>query len=83
MKTKSFYLILVLLLVVIQVNAQDRYQATWQSLKKYECPDWFRDAKFGIFIHWGIYSVPAFESEWYPRLMYLQGSPAAGNLIQM
>ncbi|HEY8935768.1 MAG TPA: alpha-L-fucosidase, partial [Cyclobacteriaceae bacterium] len=34
----------------------------------------FKDAKFGIFIHWGAYSVPAFGSEWYPRLMYQQGS---------
>jgi alpha-L-fucosidase len=46
------------------------YQATWESLSHYHCPDWFRDAKFGIFIHWGVYSVPAFGSEWYPRLMY-------------
>lgn len=53
---------------------QERYQANWDSLKKYKTPDWFRDAKFGIFIHWGVYSVPAFSSEWYPRNMYLQGS---------
>ena len=57
-----------------QVQAQERYQATWESLKKYTTPDWFRDAKFGIFIHWGVYSVPAFGSEWYPRQMYQQGS---------
>jgi alpha-L-fucosidase len=46
------------------------YQANWESLSKYQCPEWFRDAKFGIFIHWGVYSVPAFGSEWYPRWMY-------------
>lgn len=62
------------LLVVETLTAQERYQATWESLKKYQVPDWFRDAKFGIFIHWGVYSVPAFGSEWYPRLMYQQGS---------
>ena len=56
------------------VQAQERYQATWESLRNYQTPDWFRDAKFGIFIHWGVYSVPAFGSEWYPREMYLQGS---------
>ncbi|MEO7766458.1 MAG: alpha-L-fucosidase, partial [Ferruginibacter sp.] len=56
------------------VNAQERYQPTWESLKKYETPDWFRDAKFGIFIHWGVYSVPAFGSEWYPREMYRKDS---------
>ena len=46
------------------------YRADWQSLQKYEVPDWYRDAKFGIFIHWGVYSVPAYGSEWYPRNMY-------------
>ncbi len=58
-----------------QLQAQQgRYQANWDSLKKYQTPDWFRDAKFGIFIHWGVYSVPAFGSEWYPREMYRQGT---------
>ena len=37
-------------------------------------PEWYKDAKFGIFIHWGVYSVPAYGSEWYPREMYIQGS---------
>ena len=46
------------------------YRADWQSLEKYEVPDWYKDAKFGIFIHWGVYSVPAFGNEWYPRNMY-------------
>ena len=47
-----------------------RFQPTWESLKKYEAPNWYKDAKFGIFIHWGVYSVPAKGSEWYPRQMY-------------
>lgn len=51
------------------------FRADWESLQKYEAPEWYRDAKFGIFIHWGVYSVPAFGSEWYPRLMYVKGSP--------
>ncbi len=46
------------------------YQASWESLEKYQVPDWYLDAKFGIFIHWGVYSVPAFDNEWYPRDMY-------------
>jgi alpha-L-fucosidase len=50
------------------------YNPTWKSLKNYTIPDWFRDAKFGIFIHWGVYSVPAFGNEWYPRNMYVQGT---------
>jgi alpha-L-fucosidase len=56
------------------LTAQQRFQATWPSLSQYQIPDWYRDAKFGIFIHWGVYSVPAFGSEWYPHEMYLQGS---------
>ncbi len=47
------------------------YEANWESLTRYETPEWFQDAKFGIFIHWGPYAVPAFGSEWYPRLMYM------------
>jgi alpha-L-fucosidase len=53
---------------------QGLFQPNWDSLKKYQIPEWYQDAKFGIFIHWGVYSVPAFDSEWYPRNMYLQGS---------
>jgi alpha-L-fucosidase len=40
----------------------------------YEVPQWYRQAKFGIFIHWGLYSVPAFSNEWYSRNMYIQGT---------
>ncbi|MEO6229429.1 MAG: alpha-L-fucosidase [Ferruginibacter sp.] len=65
-----------------QINAQERYQANYESLKKYTTPDWFRDAKFGIFIHWGVYSVPAFSSEWYPRQMYLKDSKEYKHQIE-
>ncbi|WP_251106327.1 alpha-L-fucosidase [Alloacidobacterium dinghuense] len=51
------------------------FQPNWGSLKEYKIPDWYQDAKFGIFIHWGVYSVPAFGSEWYPRNSYRQGTP--------
>src|ERR1700739_4787362 len=57
------------------LSAQEKCHATWESLSKYKTPEWFRDAKFGIFIHWGVYSVPAFGSEWYSRNMYQQGMP--------
>jgi alpha-L-fucosidase len=52
-----------------------RYEPTWESLNTYQVPDWYQDAKFGIFIHWGVYSVPAFGNEWYPRNMYLPETP--------
>ncbi len=48
------------------------YDATWESLAQFETPLWFRNAKFGIFIHWGLYSVAAFNNEWYSRNMYIQ-----------
>ena len=51
------------------------FEANWESLKKHKAaPEWFRDAKFGIYFHWGVYSVPAFSSEWYPRHMYLKNN---------
>lgn len=51
------------------------YTADWESLKKHNpAPEWFRDAKFGIYFHWGVYSVPAFGNEWYPREMYRKTS---------
>jgi alpha-L-fucosidase len=53
------------------VPERNIYSANWESLKRHNpAPDWFRDAKFGIYFHWGVYSVPAFGSEWYPRNMY-------------
>lgn len=44
----------------------------WNQVKQ-EAPDWFRDAKFGLFFHWGPYSVPAYKNEWYSRNMYAKG----------
>jgi alpha-L-fucosidase len=47
------------------------YQATWASVDQHNpAPEWFQDAKFGIYFHWGVFSVPAYENEWYPRDMY-------------
>jgi alpha-L-fucosidase len=50
------------------------FEPTWESLENYTVPSWYVDGKFGIFIHWGLYSVPAFGNEWYPRNMYQVGS---------
>ena len=63
---------------VENADREGRYRADWESLKNYEVPEWYKDAKFGIFIHWGAYSVPAFGSEWYPRMMYVEGSQNTG-----
>ena len=40
-----------------------RYEPTWDSLQNYEVPQWFMDDKLGIFIHWGVFAVPAFDNE--------------------
>lgn len=45
------------------------FKPAWEPLKQYKIPKWHMDAKLGIFIHWGLYSVPAFQNEWYPRNM--------------
>ena len=52
----------------------ETYEPSWESLANHEAaPQWFRDAKFGIYFHWGVYAVPAFGSEWYPRWMHFEG----------
>ena len=51
------------------------YHDNWSSLTDFVMPSWFEKAKFGIFIHWGLYSVPAFNNEWYSRNMYIQDTP--------
>ncbi|WP_329182017.1 alpha-L-fucosidase [Streptomyces sp. NBC_01477] len=51
------------------------YTASWSSVDQHPpAPAWFQDAKFGIYYHWGVFSVPAFGNEWYPRNMYIGGS---------
>ena len=50
------------------------FEPTFQSLRQYSAPDWFRDAKFGIWSHWGPQSVPMF-GDWYARNIYIEGTP--------
>lgn len=49
---------------------QYTFEATGESLKNYEVPKWYEDAKFGIYFHWAPFSVAAYKTEWYPRWMY-------------
>ena len=58
------------------------FQPTWKSLENYKIPEWYKDAKFGIFIHWGVYCVPAYSNEWYPRWMYVDKSIWGLNIYQ-
>ena len=53
------------------------FESTWNSLVTHRTPQWFRDAKFGIYTHWGIYSVPAYgrNGTWYPHNIYNETTP--------
>jgi len=85
MKTFSIILLAACLFVSCQTNKKpginidsvatskgtELFQPNWDNIaRNYQFPEWFCDAKFGIFIHWGVYAVPAFANEWYPRNMY-------------
>ncbi len=52
-----------------------KYEANIESLRQYTIPEWYKDAKLGIYTHWGPYAVPAFGGEWYPRNMYNRKDP--------
>ena len=55
------------------INDRSGFGMDWSHLV-HPCPEWFRDAKSGLYFHWGPYSVPGFGSEWYSRFMYLAGT---------
>ncbi|MDN5202113.1 alpha-L-fucosidase [Fulvivirgaceae bacterium BMA10] len=57
----------------MEIQEPDPYTEDWKSLGKHnESPDWFKNAKLGIYFHWGVYSVPAYANEWYPRNMHFK-----------
>lgn len=80
MKCKiTVFLFLFFAATTSKISAQTQeqnFQPTFESLEKANpVPEWFKDAKFGVYFHWGVFSVPAFGNEWYPRSMYIEGSP--------
>ena len=56
--------------LIDEVNENGKYKPDWASLSHHKVPEWYMHDKIGVFIHWGIYSVPAFGNEWYSRAMY-------------
>ncbi len=60
--------------LIDDVIEQGTFKDNWASLSAHKTPGWYARAKLGIFIHWGVYSVPAFGNEWYSRNMYVPGS---------
>src|SRR5690554_1338597 len=91
LRMKKTVLLFLVLITAFNLNAQN-YQANWESIDSRPVPQWFEDAKFGVFIHWGVYSVPAWApanadigvyakySEWYWWRIN-DGSPA-GKLFR-
>ena len=57
-----------------QAPPPEVFKPTHDSLIQYGVPEWYEDAKFGIYMHWGPFSVPAFQTEWYPTRMYQEGN---------
>jgi alpha-L-fucosidase len=77
MKKQLFICIMALFSLVScsQLKDSKKYEAKWESLGKYdETAEWFKDAKFGIYAHWGVLSVPAYANDWYPRNMHIEGT---------
>ncbi len=60
-----------ILQTVDRIIAEGPYKPNWASLMQAPVPKWYKEQKLGIFIHWGVYSVPAFANEWYSRNMYI------------
>ncbi len=93
-RTKTWLIsFLALLAIISTVRAADLqlpvsdgpFKPDWNSLAKYQCPEWFRDAKSGIWAHWGSQCEPE-DGDWYARNMYLEGSDqykTAANVIPM
>jgi alpha-L-fucosidase len=72
---KTLFVLAVIFILAHCGYKPHKYLPTWESVEKYTpVPEWFKDAKFGIYFHWGVYTVPAFGNEWYPRNMSIEGT---------
>ena len=83
MKSKKVLLFCLLNVFILsftfnKISAQDRYEATWESLNSHEIPQWYKDAKLGLSLHWGVYAVPA----WAPRLSGISYAEWYGNRMK-
>lgn len=58
--------------IFLQEASKGPYAPDWESLAGHQAPAWFGQAKFGIMVHWGLYSIPVHNNEWYSRNMYIQ-----------
>lgn len=73
----NYCLIAFCLIGILMAKADEvkpKFEPNWDSLSKHTAaPEWLKDAKLGIYFHWGPYCVPAFGNEWYPRWMHFDG----------
>ncbi len=70
-----------MLCLTATAKEEPEFSNTVESLQQYECADWFRDAKFGIYLHWGAYSV-AEQGEWYARKLYDEKTPEYAHHVK-
>ena len=71
MKSNLFFLFLFSALLGVAQQPTESYEPNWPSLSRHnEVPEWIRDGKFGIYTHWGVYSVPAYDNEQYYFFMH-------------
>lgn len=75
-KTTAIYIIVFMGLLGCSVTKNTvKFEENWESLSNYdETAEWFKDAKFGIYAHWGVMSVPAYSNDWYARNMHIEDS---------
>ncbi len=72
---KKLHLLSLFLVIIVGCsNPQPKFEPTVESLQQYETPEWFSEAKFGIWVCWNAYTVPA-VGDWYARNMYIEGHP--------
>ncbi|NMH86201.1 alpha-L-fucosidase [Flavivirga algicola] len=78
MKKPLFFIVIIFIILSckekkenLATESSPKYKSNWESLKQHKTPEWFLDAKFGIYCHWGPYSVPEYENEWYAHWMYV------------
>ena len=79
MQKYGLILLATVMMLSTTVFAQPKYDTTWNSLQNYTAPEWYQDAKFGIYHHWGLYSVPGHGNEWYGRRMYDKNNDGPGG----
>jgi alpha-L-fucosidase len=84
-QTNLFIFLMLLPLMAIAQHepvAKGKFEPNWESLKQYQIPEWFRNAKFGIWAHWGPQCQPE-QGDWYARFMYAEGSREYKSHVSM